>query len=167
MKRFLSVILASGMILQNIAFTYATDRSVGGDEVSTSSTPFDLEPTSDSAAVFTTDTQAVVIDLSDIEKLDRFEGYIDNELIVITGYKGTATEIIIPAIVTQSDKTYEVVKIEDEAFKNNTTITSVTIEEGVSEVGKSVFKGCSNLEKIVIPESVTSIGTYAFRAAIN
>ncbi len=48
------------------------------------------------------------------------------------------------------------------ALKNNTEITSVTIKEGVTEIGGLTFMGCANLKKAVIPASVTTIGAYAF-----
>ena len=37
------------------------------------------------------------------------------------------------------------------AFYNCSGLTSVTLEEGVTEIGESVFAGCSNLESITIP----------------
>ena len=41
-------------------------------------------------------------------------------------------------------------------------IKSVTIEDGVTSVGKGAFNGCDNLTSVTIPNSVTSIGSDAF-----
>lgn len=43
-----------------------------------------------------------------------------------------------------------------------TSITTITINSGVTSIGKSAFANCENLADITIPESVTSIGNTAF-----
>lgn len=43
-----------------------------------------------------------------------------------------------------------------------TSITSVTIEEGVTTIGMCAFKHCDFLTEVIIPDRVTSIGKYAF-----
>ena len=43
-----------------------------------------------------------------------------------------------------------------------TSITKVTIEEGVTFIGDYAFYECSGLTSIIIPDSVTTIGYYAF-----
>ncbi|MBQ8927124.1 MAG: leucine-rich repeat protein, partial [Oscillospiraceae bacterium] len=48
------------------------------------------------------------------------------------------------------------------AFLNCTSLTSVTVPEGVTSIGQSAFVRCKSLSTIVIPESVTSIGGSAF-----
>lgn len=42
-------------------------------------------------------------------------------------------------------------------------ITSIVIEEGVTDIGDYVFFGCSSVTSVTIPNSVTSIGNAAFR----
>ena len=44
----------------------------------------------------------------------------------------------------------------------NKGITSVTIPEGVTDIGWSAFEGCTGLAAITIPDSVTLIGDRAF-----
>lgn len=48
------------------------------------------------------------------------------------------------------------------AFYNCSKLTSVTIGENVTSIGKTVFYGCSSLTSITIPSSVISIGDDAF-----
>ena len=76
----------------------------------------------------------------------------------ITGYIGTSSTFVIPATI--DGKT--VVTTTTGAFKNNSTFTSVEIEDGVQGLGALAFLGCKSLSKVVIPESVTTIGTNAF-----
>lgn len=46
-------------------------------------------------------------------------------------------------------------------------ITSVKIEEGVTEIGSSVFSNYKNLTEVLIPGSVKKIGTYVFYRCTN
>ena len=48
------------------------------------------------------------------------------------------------------------------AFSGCTGLTSVTIGNGVTSIGKDAFYGCTGLTSITIPNSVTSIGGSAF-----
>ncbi len=52
--------------------------------------------------------------------------------------------------------------IADSAFKDNTTVTKITIPDGVTSIGNSAFSGCVSLKNIIIPDSVTMIGDSAF-----
>ena len=55
-----------------------------------------------------------------------------------------------------------VTSIEDRAFYNCTSLTSVTIPSSVTSIGSSAFYNCTSLTSVTIPEGVTSIGSYAF-----
>ena len=48
------------------------------------------------------------------------------------------------------------------AFSGCTSLTSITIPDGVTEIGGGVFGYCRSLTSITIPDSVTSIGSGAF-----
>lgn len=48
------------------------------------------------------------------------------------------------------------------AFKGCSSLTSITIPEGVTNIGHSAFEDCINLSHINIPNSVTSIGYGVF-----
>ena len=47
-------------------------------------------------------------------------------------------------------------------FYQRTNIKSVSIEDGVTSIGRLAFENCKNLTSVTIPNSVTSIGEYAF-----
>ena len=57
-------------------------------------------------------------------------------------------------------------RIERNAFKNNTTLENVVIQErdgeGLEYIGTSAFYGCSNLKTINLPDTITYIGYSCF-----
>ncbi len=83
----------------------------------------------------------------------------DKKSYSITGIGScTDTDVIIPS-------TYEglpVTSIGDYAFRDRTTITSITIPDSVTSISNYAFYYCSSLTSITIPDSVTSIGREAF-----
>ena len=52
-------------------------------------------------------------------------------------------------------------------FDGATYITNITIPESVTSIGHSAFLNCTNLEKIDIPKNVSVINTSAFQACSN
>lgn len=109
----------------------------------------------------------------------------------ITGYKGTATDLILPETLGG----YPVTALGDNAFAYNRKLTSVTIPAGITQIGSNAFGYCSALDTLavspdntvydsrdgcnavietatntliagcqntVIPSTVTAIGSYAF-----
>ena len=48
------------------------------------------------------------------------------------------------------------------AYNKGAVLTSITIPDSVTSIGKDAFYGCTNLTNIDIPNSITSIGRYAF-----
>lgn len=72
------------------------------------------------------------------------------------------TEVSIPAQVTYEGITYQVISIGFKAFEDCSTLTQVTIAEGVGYIGDYAFGSCRSLQSILIPGSVTYIGEAAF-----
>lgn len=59
-------------------------------------------------------------------------------------------EYEIPETVTHDGVTYTVTSIGNEAFKDNTNLTDVTIPSTITSIGESAFAGCSNLKSITV-----------------
>ena len=87
---------------------------------------------------------------------------IDDNSATITAAEATLTEANILSAVEFEGNQYPVIKINDKVFYSNTNLTSVTIEEGLVEIGASAFYECQNLESVALPESLTTLGDYAF-----
>ena len=84
-----------------------------------------------------------------------------SEAWVTSGGEPYTGNVEIPQNFYYDAATYEVTKIGDDAFKNCVDLTSVTIPNSVTEIGKSSFLNCG-LQSLAIPSSVTSIGEEAF-----
>ena len=91
------------------------------------------------------------------EEPNYFMYDIEDDKAIIFDYLGTEKEITVPATIDG----YQVVKIQDNTFKDNENITSVTIEEGIAEIGACAFENCTNLSKIDIPTTIVKIGENA------
>ena len=58
--------------------------------------------------------------------------------------------------------TYTVTSIRDWTFGSCTSLTSISIPDGVTSIGDYAFRECTSLASISIPDGVTSIGYQAF-----
>jgi hypothetical protein len=70
--------------------------------------------------------------------------------------------VTIPSKVVIDGKTYSVVSIAYNAFKNCKGLTNITIPSSVVSIGDYAFEYCKGLTNITIPSSVVKIGTDAF-----
>ena len=74
-------------------------------------------------------------------------------------------DIVIPSTMTwYSGGTwqYTVTAIGNQAFRNCTSLTSVSIPSTVTKIGSSAFSGCEVLQSASLGENVATIGEYAF-----
>ena len=96
---------------------------------------------------------------------------LDDGTVAVTGNKNAADDYQIPETVVIEGVSYQVTKIEPEAFKNNTELTKVTIPATVLEIGEGAFAGCTNLTEIVIytvtpPTTLSEVRTRATGTSI-
>ena len=68
----------------------------------------------------------------------------------------------IPETVTYNETTYSVTSIEEWAFCNCSSLTSVTLPNSIASIGNDAFYKCSSLTSISIGNSLTYIGYDAF-----
>ncbi len=107
---------------------------------------------------WTLKADVITADLSALYAPDGESYFNDNgDTVVLENSDKTATEVTIPGSYNGKS-----VEIGEDAFKGNTNLQSVTIEEGVTKIGDDAFNSCFGLTDVTIPESVTSIGDRAF-----
>lgn len=68
-------------------------------------------------------------------------------------YTGTAQAVSVPDAVKE---------IGEEAFADNTTMTSVKLPQTLEKISYAAFSGCNNLKTVVIPDNCISLGTASF-----
>lgn len=81
--------------------------------------------------------------------------------------KSKKRKIIIPKSVTVAGVKYLVTSIDDNAFKDNTTINEITIGKQIKSIGKNAFDGCENLKKIIIKSEKLKAGNVGKNAFAN
>ena len=87
------------------------------------------------------------------KELGNYEGLlytvIGNSYIIINGYEGDSSELIIPETIND----LPVVGVADLAFENNKIITSITYPDTLLSIGSATLKGCINLESLTLEEA--------------
>lgn len=74
----------------------------------------------------------------------RDDAYPPPKTVTITKYTGKESTVILPSTIS----IWPVTKIGEDALKDNTTITSVTIPASVTEIGSNAFADCTNLNSV-------------------
>lgn len=70
--------------------------------------------------------------------------------------------LIIPSSIEYNGVRYNVTRIGNDSFSDNLGITTVTISEGVKEIGYNAFLRCQNLKHANFPYSLTTMGSACF-----
>lgn len=159
-KNLLSAVLAAVMLLG----TAATPALAAGDATHISDSGTQI--TDGSCGCFTVDG-IIYEPLTEDTVAVVNPGYHPYVSGAESTYSGSIT---IPATVTtgedENKKTYNVVKIGSGAFAGSDIdggeVASVSLPEGLTEIGERAFFHCENLSSLNIPSTVTTIGSNAF-----
>ena len=76
-------------------------------------------------------------------------------------YTGISQSVTIPSRIDWDGASYNVTVIGQNAFRDNTTITSINIPKGVLEIDNYAFYGCSVLSSVKLPTNC-QLGKYIF-----
>ena len=90
-------------------------------------------------------------------------GVLDDGMVEITGYNGSAKTVDIPKTIDGKSVT----SIGGGAFAWCSSLTSITIPNSVTNIGIYAFRECTSLKSVTIPNSVTSIDKWAFDGCTN
>ena len=78
----------------------------------------------------------------------------------VSGIGECTDTVIVIGEKSPSDKT--IIGIDEDAFHNNTTITSVTTSDRLKSIDEDAFSGCTSLVSVTIGNRVDYIGDDAF-----
>lgn len=76
----------------------------------------------------------------------------------IASYTGTAASVTVPATLNG----YAVTRIGSSAFAENTSLTDVTLSEGVVAIEEGAFYGCPALHTVRLPSTMQTLADFAF-----
>lgn len=85
----------------------------------------------------------------------------------VTGCNAGMTTLNVPSTVTYNNNTYSVVKIYENAFLGNSTLTEVILPNSVTTISGSAFQNCTGLTNVVLPEGLTTLSSSAFQGCSN
>jgi len=88
---------------------------------------------------------------------------------------GALTELTVPAFALKrfslkNLKTATInsgTELPEWAFENCTQLTSVSLPDTLTVIGRSAFSGCDNLSSVILPDALTTIGSSAFSGCIS
>ncbi|MBR4627418.1 MAG: leucine-rich repeat domain-containing protein [Ruminococcus sp.] len=85
----------------------------------------------------------------------------DAGYIVITGYTGSSTDVVVPDSIGGKPVT-EIGSAAFAYYKTQKYLTSVKLPSGLTVIGNNAFSGQTELKEISLPDNLTSIGSGAF-----
>lgn len=161
-KKLLSLLLALIMLLTVVP---ATVSAAAAEEVTVLTAKISEAVETGGKNLFASASEAVQKAGEKLKSVMNLSSNSDFEYTVledgtaeITGYKGIATDLVIPSEIDG----YKVTSIGESAFYDNTSITSVTITDGMVNIGYGAFYLCTSLTRITMPDSIMNIGKKAF-----
>jgi len=110
---------------------------------------------------FEIENGSVTVGEPEANAISDFTYTVSGTEMTITGYTGGARDVIIGSKYTVGGVEYTVVAIADEAFVENTDITSVVIPETVKYIGEAAFYDCTSLTEVTVLSEDAEIGEVA------
>ncbi|MCD8371739.1 MAG: leucine-rich repeat domain-containing protein [Clostridia bacterium] len=154
MKRKLAIIFLS--ICAVVCFAFGISACDGGSENSGTDSSSEESSSSSEETVVDDVIGYLFFDLNDD---DTYSVGCRENLFYPENYILVYSDGVVTIPSTYNGKA---VTIADYAFYGCTSVTSITIPDGILEIGDNAFRGCSSLKSITIGKDVTAIGDMAF-----
>jgi len=96
---------------------------------------------------------------------------LTSDSVEITKYEGSTDlhAVVVPSTVHTGEDveatTKKVTAIGKDAFKGVSSITAITLPEGITAIGEYAFADCAQLATVSLPASLETIGQGAFRSS--
>lgn len=99
--------------------------------------------------------------------------------LIITNYKGTATEVTVPEKIGKNTVTaigrgtfagrdiYNGLRYTAQQLKTGQEITKVTLPDTIEFIGDCAFEDCKSLKEVILPPAVKEIGKCAFDGCVK
>ncbi|MCR5103956.1 MAG: leucine-rich repeat domain-containing protein, partial [Eubacterium sp.] len=100
-----------------------------------------------------------------VNKVSSKKAY--GEVILVKVSNKKAKSFSIEGTIEVDGYKYIVTSIGDNAFKNMTKMSKVSIPNSVTKIGNYAFKGCKALKTVKIPNKVKTLGTGVFQGCIK
>ena len=147
----------------NTFLAWATSTDPNTMEILSTSTTYSFEVSQDSPRAYyalfnsTTSISQTVGDLI-------YTFYNEAKLAEITDTDSSfqGGDYTISPTVTSGDSSYRVYSIGNFALSNSSSLTSISIPEGVVSIGNGAFEACSTLSSVGLPNSLKTLGDSPF-----
>ena len=171
--KFLTVLFACTLLLSackgsnsdtqtdivNTSNTSKSKVSSGTQESNSPTTDLAVNPDSDFEYKYDSDLQGVVVGYKGTTNTVHFPDTINGDPVVSI----SQTKTSVPSSITAVSIPEGVKVIGAGAFDGYTRLTSITIPDSVTNIDYEAFNGCTGLTSISIPDSVTNIENSAFQ----
>lgn len=93
--------------------------------------------------------------------------WLGGERYAVSGYTGTQDSVVVGGLMNDGEKNYRVERISANAFLNNVRLRTVTVGNGIKEIGEHAFAGCINLSSVALGENVSTVKAHAFDGCVK